>query len=108
MERIFEYFEDVDCTKKWNGDFPIMEVGKRIESIIYAKNMSGAELHNIEFIHFEPDLQIIPLHTDLDVDGIMQVTFIFSPKENRTTPFNVKFSSRASGIIRYKRPIKRW
>jgi hypothetical protein len=108
MEKAFEYFEDVDCTKKWNGEFPLMEGWRTNRIYSLRKNVSGAELHNILFIHFEPDLQIVPLHTELDVDEVMQVTFIFSPKKDRKTPFNVKFSSRATGIIKWKRPIKRW
>jgi hypothetical protein len=102
-EKLFQYFKDPELTQPiYNLEFPEPVVAglEKKEMTVYAKNISPAELYDVEFIPKDPDLKIDKNTDKVNPTETIVLKFIFTPAEDRKEPLNTEFTVTTKGIIR--------
>jgi len=105
-EKLFQYFKDPDCREPiYNIEFPepVVAGREKAEMVVYARNISPAELYDIEFHPSDPDLKIEKSSDKASPAETIMLKFIFSPSEDRKEPLDAGMSVTAKGIIRAKK-----
>jgi hypothetical protein len=107
QEKLFQYFKDPECREPiYNIEFPepVVSGREKAELIVYARNITPAELYDLEFIPVDPDLKIERENKDkVFPQETIMLKFIFSPSEDRKEPLDTGMNVTAKGIIRAKR-----
>lgn len=104
-EKIFQYFRDPDCREPISTiEFsePVV-AGQKSEKTVYAKNVTPAELYDIEFHPEDKDVRIEKSGDKCSPQETIMLKFVFSPSQEREEALDTKFSITAKGIIRAKK-----
>lgn len=104
-EKLFVYFKDPECRVPLNTiEFaePVV-AGQKSEKTVYAKNVSPAELYDVEFHPEDEDVKVEKSSDKCSPQETIMLKFIFSPSEDRQEGLDSKFTITAKGIIRAKK-----
>jgi hypothetical protein len=105
-EKMFVYYKDPECREPvYSIEFkdPVVIGREKAELVVYAKNVSRAELYELEFVPKDKDLKIEKSDRQVMPEKTIMLKFVFTPSEDRKTELDTEFSVTAKGIIRAKR-----
>lgn len=102
MEKLmFLYFADLEMKKPLTIiEFGEISIGETAELVVYALNVTNAELTDIKFEPEDKDLEIIVSNKVVKPKQVIMLKFIFTPSEDRETALNAKMRISAVGHLR--------
>ena len=99
MAKLLQYFQDIsakypaDTDEKGNIKLNFEETpiqGRESSATIYVKNSHTYPMF-LDPVTTDPDLSIVRYPSQIKPDEVAPVTFVFSPKADRITPFHASW-----------------